>query len=125
LDAMHYKVKGRGRTESRAVYDVLAINKDGRKELIGIYVSESEGTNFWLSVLTDFKTRGIKDVLLAFIDNLAGFEEAISTIFPQMIIQSCIVHQIRNSLKYVASKDQKEFMSDLKTIYQASTVSSR
>lgn len=122
---MHYKVKGRGRTESRAVYDVLAINKDGRKELIGIYVSESEGTNFWLSVLTDFKTRGIKDVLLAFIDNLAGFEEAISTIFPQMIIQSCIVHQIRNSLKYVASKDQKEFMSDLKTIYQASTVSSR
>ena len=122
---MHYKVKGRGRTESRAVYDVLAINKDGRKELIGIYVSESEGTNFWLSVLTDFKTRGIKDVLLAFIDNLAGGEEAISTIFPQVIILSCIVHQIRNSLKYVASKDQKEFMSDLKTIYQASTVSSR
>ena len=122
LDAMHYKVKDGGRTESRAVYNVLAINKDGRKELIGMYVSESEGANFWLSVLTDLKARGMKDVLIACIDNLAGFAEAISTIFPQVIIQSCIVHQIRNSLKYVASKDQKEFMSDLKTIYQASTL---
>ena len=114
LDAMHYKVKDGGRTESRAVYNVLAINKDGRKELIGMYVSESEGANFWLSVLTD--------VLIACIDNLTGFAEAISTIFPHVIIQSCIVHQIRNSLKYVASKDQKEFMSDLKTIYQAPTL---
>lgn len=122
LDAMHYKVKDGGRTGSRAVYNVLAINKDGRKELIGMYVSESEGANFWLSVLTDLKARGMKDVLIACIDNLTGFAEAISTIFPQVIIQSCIVHQIRNSLKYVASKDQKEFMSDLKTIYQAPTL---
>jgi transposase-like protein len=122
LDAMHYKVKDGGRTESRAVYNVLAINKDGRKELIGMYVSESEGANFWLSVLTDLKARGMKDVLIACIDNLTGFAEAISTIFPHVIIQSCIVHQIRNSLKYVASKDQKEFMSDLKTIYQAPTL---
>ena len=122
LDAMHYKVKDGGRTESRAVYNVLAINKDGRKELIGMYVSESEGANFWLSVLTDLKARGMKDVLIACIDNLTGFAEAISTIFPHVIIQSCIVHQIRNSLKYVASKDQKEFISDLKTIYQAPTL---
>lgn len=122
LDAMHYKVKEGGRTESRAVYNVLAVNKDGHKELIGMYVSESEGANFWLSVLTDLKARGLKDVLIACIDNLTGFAEAITTIFPQVIIQSCIVHQIRNSLKYIASKDQKEFMGDLKTVYQAPTL---
>ena len=107
LDAMHYKVKDGGRTESRAVYNVLAVNKDGHKELIGMYVSESEGANFWLSVLTDLKARGMKDVLIACIDNLTGFAEAISTIFPEVIIQNCVIHQIRNSLKYIASKDQK------------------
>lgn len=116
---MHYKVKDGGRTESRAVYNVLAVNKDGHKELIGMYVSESEGANFWLSVLTDLKARGMKDVLIACIDNLTGFAEAISTIFPEVIIQNCIIHQIRNSLKYISSKDQKEFISDLKTVYQA------
>ena len=84
-----------------------------------MYVSESEGANFWLSVLTDLKARGMKDVLIACIDNLTGFAEAISTIFPEVIIQNCIIHQIRNSLKYISSKDQKEFMSDLKTVYQA------
>lgn len=124
LDAMHYKVKDGGRTESRAVYNVLAVNSEGRKELIGMYVSKSEGANFWLSVLTDLKARGLKDILIACIDNLTGFSEAISTVFPQVIIQNCIVHQIRNSLKYVASKDQKEFMSDLKKVYQAPTLSS-
>ena len=119
LDAMHYKVKDGGKTVSRAVYNVLAINKDGKKELIGMYVSESEGANFWLSVLTDLKARGLKDILIACIDNLNGFAEAIVSVFPQVEIQSCIVHQIRNSLKYVASKDQKVFMKDLKCVYQA------
>lgn len=119
LDAMHYKVKDGGKAVSRAVYNVLAINKDGRKELIGMYVSESEGANFWLSVLTDLKARGLKDILIACIDNLSGFAEAIVSIFPEVEIQSCIVHQIRNSLKYVASKDQKTFMKDLKCVYQA------
>ena len=119
LDAMHYKVKDGGRTQSRAVYNVLAVNQYGRKELIGMYVSESEGANFWLSVLTDLKARGLKDILIACIDNLKGFAEAIETVFPQVIIQNCVVHQIRNSLKYVASKDQKEFMADLKPVYQA------
>lgn len=119
LDAMHYKVKDGGRTESRAVYNVLAVNKDGHKELIGMYVSESESANFWLSVLTDLKARGMKDVLIACIDNLTGFAEAISTIYPEVIIQNCVIHQIRNSLKYITSKDQKEFMADLKTVYQA------
>jgi transposase-like protein len=119
LDAMHYKVKDGGKVVSRAVYNVLAINKDGRKDLIGMYVSESEGANFWLSVLTDLKARGLEDILIACIDNLNGFSEAISSVFPQVEIQSCIVHQIRNSLKYVASKDQRIFMKDLKCVYQA------
>lgn len=119
LDAMHYKVKEGGRTVSRAVYNVLGINKNGRKELIGMYVSESEGANFWLSVLTDLKSRGLNDILIACIDNLNGFSEAIATVFPQTEVQSCIIHQIRNSLKYVASKDQKVFMKDLKCVYQA------
>lgn len=121
LDAMHYKVKDGGKVVSRAVYNVLAINKDGKKELIGMYVSESEGANFWLSILTDLKARGLEDILIACIDNLNGFAEAISSVFPQVEIQSCIVHQIRNSLKYVASKDQKIFMKDLKCVYQAAT----
>lgn len=119
LDAMHYKVKDGGKVVSRAVYNVLAINKDGYKELIGMYVSESEGANFWLSVLTDLKNRGLNDILIACIDNLNGFAEAICTVYPDVIIQSCIVHQIRNSLKYVASKDQKAFMKDLKCVYKA------
>jgi putative transposase len=121
LDAMHYKVKDEGRIVARAVYHILGINTEGRKELLGMYVSESEGANFWLGVLSDLRNRGVEDVLIASIDNLKGFAEAIQTVFPKAEIQSCIVHQIRNSLKYVASKDQKPFMSDLKEVYRAST----
>lgn len=121
LDAMHYKVRDGGRVVTRAVYNVLGVNRDGYKDLIGMYISESEGANFWLSVLTDLKSRGVKDILIACTDNLTGFSEAILASFPDSEIQSCIIHQIRNSLKYVASKDQKTFMQDLKTVYQAST----
>ncbi|WP_149240312.1 IS256 family transposase [Dyadobacter sp. 32] len=121
LDAMHYKVRDGGRVVTRAVYNVLGVNRDGYKDLIGMYVSESEGANFWLSVLTDLKSRGVKDILIACTDNLTGFSEAILASFPESEIQSCIIHQIRNSLKYVASKDQKVFMQDLKTVYQAPT----
>ncbi|CAG4989434.1 IS256 family transposase ISSde5 [Dyadobacter sp. CECT 9275] len=121
LDAMHYKVRDGGRVVTRAVYNVLGINRHGYKDLIGMYVSESEGANFWLSVLTDLKSRGVKDILIACTDNLTGFSEAILASFPDAEIQSCIIHQIRNSLKYVASKDQKIFMQDLKTVYQAPT----
>jgi putative transposase len=119
LDAIHYKVKDGGKVVSRAVYNVLAVNTEGRKDLIGMYVSETEGANFWLSVLTDLKARGVKDILIACTDNLAGFSEAILSIFPDAAVQSCIVHQVRNSIRYVASKDQKVFMSDLKKVYQA------
>lgn len=121
LDAMHYKVKEQGKVKSRAVYNILGINQEGRKDLLGVYVSENEGANFWLSVLTDLQNRGMKDVLIACIDNLNGFEQAITSIFPETEVQSCIVHQIRNSLKYVASKDQKPFMAELKPVYQAAT----
>ena len=119
LDAMHYKVIEGGKVVTRAVYNILAINHEGKKELIGMYVSESEGANFWLGVLTDLKARGLQDMLIACIDNLNGFSEAIASVFPRVEIQSCIVHQIRNSIKYVASKDQREFLSDLKLVYQA------
>ncbi len=121
MDAMHFKVRDGGHVTTRAVYNVLGINKDGFKELIGMYISESEGAKFWLSVLTDLKSRGVNDILIACTDNLTGFSEAILTIFPQTEVQTCVIHQIRNSLKYVASKDNKEFMKDLKMIYQAPT----
>ncbi len=119
LDAMYYKVKEEGRTQTRCVYNILGINKDGRKDVLGMYVSQSEGANFWLSVITDLKQRGIEDILIACIDNLKGFDEAIRTIYPLTEVQTCIVHQIRNSIKYIASKDQKVFMADLKPVYRA------
>jgi transposase-like protein len=121
MDAIHYKVKEQGKVKSRAVYNILGINTEGKKDLLGVYVSENEGANFWLSVLTDLNNRGLKDMLIACIDNLNGFEQAINSIFPKTEVQSCVVHQIRNSLKYVASKDQKEFLSELKPVYKAST----
>ena len=122
MDAMHYKVKDEGKVTSRAVYNILGITTEGKKELLGMYVSESEGANFWLSVLTDLQHRGVQDILIACIDNLKGFSEAINSIYPRTEVQSCIVHQIRNSLKYVASKNQKEFMRDLKEVYKAATL---
>lgn len=121
MDAMHYKVRDEGKVVSRAVYNILGINKDGMKDLLGMYVSENEGANFWLGVMTDLQNRGLKDILIACIDNLKGFSEAINSIYPKTEVQSCIVHQIRNSLKYVASKNQKEFMKDLKEVYRATS----
>jgi transposase-like protein len=121
LDAMHFKVKEEGKIMHKALYNILGINCDGYKEILGMYVSESEGANFWLQVLSDLQNRGLQDVLIACTDNLAGFSEAIKSVFPKAEIQSCIVHQIRNSLKYIASKDQKAFMKDLKTVYRATT----
>jgi transposase-like protein len=121
LDCMHYKVREGGSVVTRAVYNILAVNLQGQKDLIGMYVSESEGAKFWLSVLTDLKNRGMQDMLIACVDGLKGFPEAIASIFPQTEVQTCIVHQIRNSLRYVSEKDKKAFMADLKLVYQAST----
>jgi putative transposase len=119
LDAMHYKVRFDGKVQHKALYNILGINKEGHKEVLGMYLSQSEGANFWLQVLTDLQQRGLNDVLLACTDNLKGFSEAILSIFPKTQIQKCVIHQIRNSLKYVASKDQKAFMKDLKLVYKA------
>ena len=121
LDAIHYKVKDNGRYKSKAVYTVLAVNLEGKKEILGLYLSESEGANFWLSVLTDLNNRGVEESLIASVDGLTGFPEAIATIYPDTEVQLCIVHQVRNSLKYVASKNQKEFMVDLKRVYRATS----
>lgn len=121
LDAIHYKIHENGKVVSKAVYTILGVNLEGRKDVLGLYISENEGANFWLQVLTDLSNRGVNDILIACIDGLKGFPEAIEAIFPETEVQLCIVHQIRNSLKYVASKNQKEFMVDLKRVYQAST----
>ena len=119
LDAIHYKVRADGRYQSRAVYTVLGLNLEGKKEVLGLYLSESEGANFWLGVLTDLQNRGVADILIASVDGLTGFPEAIQTIFPQTEVQLCIVHQIRNSLRYVGSKHHKAFLVDLKRVYKA------
>ena len=122
LDAIHYKIKENGRYVSKAVYTILGLNVDGKKELLGLYLSDQEGAHHWLSVLTDLQNRGVQDILIVCIDGLKGFPEAIETIFPQTEIQHCIIHQIRNSLKYVGSKNQKAFMADLKCVYKAATL---
>lgn len=119
LDTIHYKVKDEGRYVSKAIYTLLALNTEGKKQLIGLYCSESEGANYWLSVLTDLHNRGVQDILIACVDGLKGFPEAISAIFPNTEVQLCVIHQIRNSIRYVASRDQKAFMRDLKPVYKA------
>ena len=121
LDAMHFKIREEGKVKHKALYNILGINKEGKKEVLGMYISESEGANFWLQVLTHLNNRGLKDILIACTDNLTGFSKAIGSIFPQTDIQLCVIHQIRNSMKYVASKNQKEFMGDLKLVYKADT----
>jgi transposase-like protein len=121
LDAMHFKVREDGKVASKAFYSILGVNKDGRKDILGMYLSENEGAHFWLGVLNDLRARGIEDILIASIDGLKGFPDAIAQVFPKTEIQLCVVHQIRNSLKYVVSRDQKEFMLDLKLFYEATS----
>lgn len=121
LDAMHFKVRVEGKVSTKAFYSVLAVTPEGRKDILGLYLSENEGARFWLGVLNDLRARGVEDILIASIDGLKGFPEAIADVFPKTEIQLCIVHQIRNSLKYVVSKDQKDFMADLKPVYRASS----
>lgn len=121
LDAMYFKIREEGKVVSKAFYSVLAVRKDGCKDILGLYLSESEGAHFWLGILNDLKTRGVEDILIASIDGLKGFPEAIAQAFPKTEIQLCVVHQIRNSLKYVVSKDQKAFMQDLKLVYKATS----
>lgn len=121
LDAIHYKVRHEGRVVNRAVYCILGLNQEGYKELLGMYIGENEGAKFWLQILTDLQNRGIEDIFIASIDNLQGFAEAIEAIFPQTEVQLCVVHQIRNSQKYLSYKDVKPFMKDLQGVYRAAT----
>ena len=107
LDCMHYKVREGSGVVTRAVYNILGVSLEGKKELLGMYLSESEGAKFWLAVLTDLKNRGMQDMLIACVDGLKGFPEAIAAIFPKTEVQTCVVHQIRNSLRYIAEKDKK------------------
>jgi len=123
FDAIHYKVKDEisRRIVSKAAYTCLAVTLEGKKDLLGLWIGEAEGANFWLGVLTELRNRGVQDILIACIDGLKGFPDAIETIFPKTEIQLCVIHQIRNTLKYIASKDQRAFMQQLKTIYTAPT----
>ena len=121
FDAIHFKVREDHKIKSKAAYTCLAIDKTGHKDLLGIWINESEGANFWLSVISELKNRGVRDILIASVDGLQGFPEAIRSVFPKTDVQLCVIHQIRNSLRYVAHKHKKEFAKDLKSIYKAST----
>lgn len=121
LDAIHYKVKEDGKYISKAFYTVLGVKIDGKKEVLGLYLGESEGAKFWLQVLTDLQNRGVEDILIASVDGLKGFPEAINSVFPNTQVQLCVVHQIRNSLRYIGSINQKQFAQELKAVYQAFT----
>lgn len=119
LDAIHFKVRDAGKIVSKAAYTVLGINMEGKKELLGLWVGENEGAKFWMSVLNEIKNRGVKDILIACTDDLSGFSEAIKAVFPNTEIQKCIIHQIRNTTKYVTHKEKKIFCADLRKIYTA------
>jgi len=119
LDAIHFKVREDNMVKSKAIYTMLGINLEGRKDILGLYISENEGASYWANMLAELKKRGVEDIFIACTDGLKGFEQAIHASFPKTQRQLCIVHQIRNSFKYVASKDQKAFIKDLKTVYQA------
>jgi transposase-like protein len=119
LDAMHFKVRQDGAVKSKAIYSILAVTSEGQKEVIGIYFGENEGSAFWRSVLQDLRLRGVEDICIACIDNLTGFAQAIEDIFPQTDVQLCLVHQMRNSMKYMVWKDQRNCVRDLKKIYNA------
>ena len=120
IDAIHYSVRDNGIIRPLAAYVILGINMDGKKEVLTIQLGDNESSKYWLSVLNDLKNRGVKDILILCADGLSGIKEAITAAYPQTGYQRCIVHQVRNTLKYVADKDRKPFAADLKTIYHAS-----
>ena len=121
LDAIHYNVRQEGRVVKKAVYIAIGITLEGIKDVMGLWIGENESAKYWLSVLNELKTRGIEDILIACTDNLTGFADAISAVYPKADLQHCIIHQIRNSTKYVSYKDIKALMADLKKVYRATT----
>lgn len=121
LDGLMVKVRRDGRVSNRVVYVALAVNIEGEKEVLGLWMSESEGSKFWLSVITELKNRGVEDIFIACVDGLKGFSEAIESVFPKTEVQLCIVHQVGHSLSLVSEKDRKEVALDLRLIYRAAT----
>ena len=122
MDAIHYSVRKDGVVVKKAVYLAIGIDKEGRKEVLEFWIGENESSKYWLNVLNELKNRGVQDILIMSVDNLKGFSEAISSVFPKTEIQKCVVHQIRNSIRYISYKDTREFTSDLKEMYNAPTL---
>ena len=122
MDAIHYSVRKDGVVVKKAVYLAIGIDQEGRKEVLGFWIGENESSKYWLNVLNELKNRGVQDILIMSVDNLKGFSEAISSVFPKTEIQKCVVHQIRNSIRYISYKDAREFTSDLKEMYNAPTL---
>jgi putative transposase len=122
LDGIMFKVRKDSKVVKKCVYSVLGIDIDGKKDILGLWISENESASFWLSICNELKNRGVKDILIACRDNLSGFSNAIETVFPKTEQQLCVIHQIRNSTKYVSYKDIKNLMPDLKRIYGALTI---
>src|SRR5579863_4136093 len=121
FDALRVKIRDEGLVRNKAVYVALALNGEGEKEVLGLWIEHTEGAKFWLKVMNELKTRGVGDVLIAVVDGLKGFPEAIGTVFPLTTVQTCIIHLIRNSLAFVSWKDRKQIMPDLKAVYRAET----
>jgi len=119
LDAIHYHVRQEGRIVKKAVYIAIGINLDGHKDVLGLWIGENESSKYWLGVINELKNRGVDDILITCVDGLSGFSEAISAVYPQTEIQKCVIHQIRNSTKFVSYKDIKRLMVDLKKVYKA------
>jgi transposase-like protein len=123
LDAIHLKLRRDGKIQNTAVYIVLGVDLEGQRDVLGHWIGDGgEGANFWLTVITDLQTRGVRDILIACMDGLTGFKEAVLAVFPQTEIQRCVIHQIRNSLKYITWQDRRPFMADLRQVYGAATL---
>jgi putative transposase len=119
LDGIVFKIRQNGRVINKTIYVIIGLKNDGRKEVLGLWINETESASFWVNILTDLKARGVDDILIACSDNLAGINQAIKAVFPTTVTQLCIVHQIRNSCRYVVWKEKKQFMADLKAVYAA------
>ena len=119
FDALRVKIRDEGLVKNKAVYVALALDAEGHKHVLGLWIEQTEGAKFWLKVMNDLKTRGLGDILIAVVDGLKGFPEAIGAVFPETLVQTCIVHLIRSSLAFVSWKDRKQIMPDLKAIYRA------
>ena len=121
MDALFVKIRDNGHVQNEAIYVAIGVNLEGNKEVLGLWVAQTEGAKFWLQVLTELQSRGVKDILIACVDGLKGFPEAIEAVFPRTEVQLCIVHLVRASLNYVPWKQRKQVAADLRTIYQAGT----